>query len=71
MPLADSRNIDQGPASVLALTATDGFRFLPTCAGTPTGVPTGLAGMVPLVFDTTGVKIWIYTGGAWKGVVVA
>jgi len=58
-------------ASALATTTTDGFPYLPTCAGTPTGVPTAYTGYVPMIFDTTGVKLWIYTGGAWKGVVVA
>jgi hypothetical protein len=58
-------------SAALATNATDGFLYLPACAGTPTGVPTAQAGTVPLVFDTTGNKVWIYTGGAWKGVVVA
>ena len=51
----------------LATNATDGFLYIPTCAGTPTGTPTtqGTA-TVPLVFDTTDDQFWIYTGGAWK-----
>jgi hypothetical protein len=65
---------------VLPLTATTGFGFLPTMAGQPTGVPltpgrasTPIAQYpyVPCVFDTLHSKLWIYTGGAWKGVVVA
>lgn len=52
----------QGAA--LATTATDGFLYLPTCAGTPTGVPTAYTGTVALVFDTTGNKVWVYDG-AW------
>ena len=58
-------NIVPGTAA-LATTATDGFLYLPTCAGTPTGVPTAYTGRVPVLFDTTGLKIWAYTGGAWK-----
>lgn len=58
--------------AALGTTAVRGFSYIPTCAGTPTGVPVELpTGSVPMVFDTTGVKLWIYTGGAWKGVVVA
>lgn len=57
--------------AALDTTATDGFLYIATSAGTPTGVPTSFTGRVPIVFDTTGVKIWIYTGGSWKGVVVA
>lgn len=61
-----------GTGSALTTTATGGFTCIPTCAGTPTGVPASIpTGTVPMVFDTTGVKLWIYTGGAWKGVVVA
>ena len=58
--------------SALATTATEGFLHLQSCAGTPTGVPASIpSGQIPMVFDTTGVKLWLYTGGAWKGVVVA
>jgi hypothetical protein len=53
----------------LATTATTGFAFLPTCAGAPTGTPLAQAGYVPMVFDTTNNKIWIYNG-TWKGIVV-
>jgi len=58
-------------AAALATTATDGFLYIPTCAGTPTGVPTAYAGRAPMILDTAGVKLWLYTGGAWKGVVIA
>lgn len=56
--------------AALATTATDGFLYLPTCAGTPTGVPTTQTGTAAHVFDTTGNKLWVYNAG-WKGVVVA
>jgi len=49
----------------IATTATDGFLYIPTMAGSPTGVPTALAGRVPQVYDTTNNKLWIYNGG-WK-----
>lgn len=64
-------NIVLGAAAVLATNSTSGFPYIPTCAGTPTGTPTAFTGTVPMIFDTTGVKLWIYTGGAWKGVAVA
>lgn len=54
----------------IATTATDGFVYIRACAGTPTGVPTAQTGRVPMVFDTTNNKLWIYNG-AWKGVVLA
>lgn len=49
----------------LATNATDGFTYIPTCAGTPTGTPTTQTGAVPLVYDTTNNQLWIYAG-AWK-----
>jgi hypothetical protein len=57
--------------AALATTATDGFGYLPTCAGTPTGVPTTFTGRAPAVVDTTGSKLWVYIGGAWKSATLA
>lgn len=69
---ASAENLLFGSGSALATTATAGYCMFPSCAGTPTGVPTGqAAGKIPMIFDTTGVKLWFYTGGSWKGVVVA
>jgi len=51
--------------AALATNATDGFTYIPTCAGTPTGVPTVQTGTVAIVYDTTNNKIAIYNG-AWK-----
>jgi hypothetical protein len=53
----------QGAA--LATNATDGFLYIPTCAGTPTGVPTVQAGTVPMVYDTVNHVLCIYDGGSW------
>ena len=57
-----------------ATTATIGFPQAPTMSGTPTGVPTVKTGFNPMVYDTTGRKLWIYDYGgtpAWVGVVLA
>ena len=54
-----------GSGAALATTATAGFLHIPSCAGAPTGVPTLYTGAVPMVFDTTDSKLYIYTGGAW------
>lgn len=56
--------------SALATTATTGFLYIPTCAGTPTGTPAANAGSVPLVYDTTGNALNIYRGGAWHAVAI-
>lgn len=52
--------------SAPATTATDGFPYIPACAGTPTGVPTAITGYVPMAYDSTNNKFYIYNGG-WKG----
>lgn len=57
-------------AAALATNATTGFTYMPTCAGAPTGVPTGYTGTCATVYDTTNNKLWVYNG-AWKGVVLA
>ena len=54
------------PASLLPTSASGGFGYLPTCAGSPTGTPsTAPTGGVPAVIDTTNSKLWVYIGGAW------
>lgn len=52
--------------AAIATTANDGFLYIPTCAGTPTGTPTAFTGRVAMVYDTTNHKFYIYDG-AWKG----
>jgi hypothetical protein len=59
-----NKNIICGDAA-LATTATNGFLYIPTCAGLPTGVPTTVTGRVPIVADSTNNRLYIYSGGAW------
>ena len=51
---------------VLATNATNGFLYVPTCAGTPTNVPTSLTGGIPLVVDSTNNKLYFYSNGTWR-----
>ncbi len=51
---------------VLATNATNGFLYIPSCAGTPTGTPTAYSGRVPLVWDSTNNILYIRSGGSWK-----
>lgn len=53
-------------SAALATDATDGFLYIPTCAGAPTGTPTAATGRVALIYDTTNNKFYVYNG-AWKG----
>ena len=64
--ITSAGSVLNGPTSALSTSAADGFVYVPTCAGTPTGTPTTQNSMVPIVFDTTNAQFWIYTGGAWK-----
>lgn len=57
-------NVIVGTAAI-ATNATNGFLYIPGCAGTPTGTPTTYTGRVPLVADTTNNKIYAYLGGSW------
>jgi hypothetical protein len=50
----------------LATTATLGFMYVPTCAGTPTGVPVTQVGLAPIIVNTTNNKLYFYSGGAWR-----
>jgi hypothetical protein len=52
-------------AAAVATTATDGFLYIPGCAGAPTGTPTSQTGRVPLVVDTTNNKLYFYSSGSW------
>jgi hypothetical protein len=53
-------------AGALATNATDGFLYVPSCAGAPSGVPTSQTGMIPVVYDSTNFVLYAYAGGAWK-----
>lgn len=54
-------NVVLGSAAI-ATNATDGFLYIPSCAGTPTGTPTAFTGRVPIVFDTSANVLWAYDG---------
>jgi len=64
-----NKNVSIGTAAI-ATTATDGFLYIPTCAGAPTGTPTSKTGLAPMVYDSTNNKFWMYDGG-WIGAALA
>jgi hypothetical protein len=57
-------NFVMGEAA-LATNATDGFFYVRTCAGTPTGVPSSFTGAAAMCYDSTNHKLYVYDGG-WK-----
>ena len=65
MRIDSSGNVRVGTAAI-ATTATDGFLYVPTCAGTPTGTPTAITGLAPIVIDSTNNKLYFYSGGVWR-----
>ena len=54
--------------SGLATSATTGYSYLPSVAGTPTGGAAVNTGLVAVVVDRTGSKLWAFLGGSWKSV---
>lgn len=60
-----SGNIVPGTAA-LATNATNGFLYIESCAGIPTGVPAGsYTGRVPIIWDSTNDDLYVYDGG-WQ-----
>lgn len=60
-----SGNVVIGSAA-LSTSATNGWIYMPSSAGTPSGTPAATyTGRVPLEVDTTNSRIYGYFGGAW------
>ena len=55
-------NIIAGKKAVLGTTDTDGFLYIPSVGGIPTGTPTSFTGKVPLAFDTVNNDLYVYDG---------
>jgi hypothetical protein len=52
--------------AAVATNATNGFLYVPTCAGTPTGTPSTFTGRAAIVVDSTNNKLYFYSGGQWR-----
>lgn len=66
LTMSATGNLIIGTAA-LATTATDGFFYVSSSAGAPTGVPTAATGRVPIHYDTTNNHFYAYNT-AWKKV---
>jgi len=61
----DGRNIAFGSDSQLMAGASDGFVYIPSINGTPTGTPSQKNGKHPICVDATNKKLWVYISGSW------
>ena len=59
MRIDDGGNVVVNTAA-LAVGATDGFLYIPTMPGAPTGTPTTYTGRSAIVFDTLNNRIYVY-----------
>lgn len=64
MQITSGKSVVVGNAAI-ATAAADGFLYITSCAGAPTGTPTTFTGRVPVVFDTTNARLYYHHGGAW------
>jgi hypothetical protein len=53
--------------AAIGTTATDGFLYLVTCAGQPTGTPTAQSGLWPFVVNSTLERPAYHNGSRWVG----
>lgn len=66
LAVSERGSIELGVKAAVSTSATDGFVYVPTCAGTPTGAPTAKTGLAAMVIDTINNKFYFYSGGAWR-----
>jgi len=59
-----------GATNALATSEDNGFLYIPTMAGNPSGTPLGYTGKVAMVYDTTNNELFIYNG-SWRSVALA
>ena len=64
LKLTSTKSIIAG--GLIGTTATDGFVYISTASGVPTGTPTVQTGTSPLVVDTTNNRLYFYSGGVWN-----
>lgn len=57
-----------GAGIELATDATDGFLYIPSMPGTPTGTPVTKDGLLPIVIDSLNNRLLFYSNGAWRAV---
>jgi len=66
MAMTPEFNVVLGHELALVPSATDGFVYIRTISGTPTGIPTAYTGAAAQVIDATNNKLYFYSGGSWR-----
>jgi hypothetical protein len=56
--------------TALSPSAGDGFLYIPSCAGAPSGTPTTYGTGVPIVLDSSGSALYFYNG-SWQAALAA
>ncbi len=66
--IQSAKGVVVGSLAALATNATDGFLWIPSCAGPPTGTPTAYTGKLPLVYDSNSDDLLVYNPGdsGWR-----
>ena len=54
-------NVVLGTTAVIGTTAANGFAYIPTCTGTPTGTPSAYTGKSAMIHDTGNNRLWLYS----------
>lgn len=62
---ANGNIVMNATGSAVSTSATDGFTYVPSMAGKPTGTPTSYTGATAYVDDTTNKTKWRYDGSNW------
>ena len=58
------------PTGTPSVTMTDGFFYIPSAAGVPTGIPTAITGFAPMYLNTLTSDLYIFNG-VWKKVTLS
>lgn len=63
--ITTAKSVVVGDAA-LATNATDGFLYIPSMAGNPSGTPTAQTGTAAMVLDTTNNRLYVRSGANWR-----
>jgi len=61
-------------AGAIPTNSINGFFYINTMAGNPSGTPSppnALTGLVPMIYDTTNNRLWVRNAGTWRSVLLS